>query len=191
MRILFVPLLLIGSVVVAQGKPPEGKPAEGGKPAAGAKVAAHAVDFEKQILPILESRCVDCHSAGKAGPDGKPRRPKGGVALDGKDGMMASKKGKLIVAKKAEESLLYKAITQAADSEDRMPPAKAKNPEMLSKEQTDLIKQWIDEGASFGKWVGKKAEAPAEKGKEEGGDKPKGKEGDKPKGKPENPHGGG
>ena len=183
MRILFVPLLLLSSVVVAQGKPPEGKPAEGGKP------AANAVDFEKQILPILEKSCVECHSFGKPGPDGKAKRPKGGVLLDGKDGMMASKKGKLIVPKKADDSLLYKAITLAADNEDRMPPAKKGDP--LPKEQTDLIKQWIDEGASFGKWVGKKAEAPADKGKEGGGDKPKGKDGDKPNGKPENPHGGG
>ena len=192
MRFLFVPVLLLTTVVVAQGKPaPDGK----GSPAtaAPAKAAAKtAIDFEKQILPILEKSCVDCHSAGKTGPDGRPRKPKGGVLLDGKDGMLASKKGKLIVAKKPDDSLLYKAITLAPDDEDRMPPAKKGDP--LPKEQTDLIKQWIEEGASFGKWVGKKAEkadAGGDKDKE-GGDKGKGKEGgDKPKTKPDNPHGGG
>ena len=180
MRIILLPLLL-STIAVAQGKSPEGKPEK------AAKVAANAVDFEKQILPILEKSCVECHAPGKAGPDGKPKKPKGGVVLDSKEGMMSSKKGKLIVAKKPDESLLYTAITLAADHEDRMPPAKKGDP--LPKEQTDLIKQWIEEGASFGKWVGKKAEGAP--GKEDGGDKPKGKDGEKPKGKPENPHGGG
>src|SRR5262245_26599236 len=99
MRVLILPALLITSLAFAQAKPTEGKPAPGTKPAAGAKTAA--VDFEKQILPILESRCVDCHSAGKTGPDGRTRRPKGGVSFDGKDSILASKKGTLVVAKKS------------------------------------------------------------------------------------------
>ena len=82
-------------------------------------------------------------------------------------------------------TLLYASISLAADHEDRMPPAKKGDP--LPKEQQDLIKQWIDEGADFGKWTAKKddkkgdkpaekkdGDAPAEKGdkaekKEKGG----------------------
>jgi len=184
MRFLFLPVLLLTAAATAQAK-------------AAAKTA---VDFEKQIWPILEKNCVECHSV-KASPDGRQKKPKGGVTLDGKDTILSSKKGKLFVAKKPDDSLLFHVITLAADHEDRMPPAKKGEP--LAKEQTDLIKQWIEEGASFGKWVGKKADGKAgDKGKEgdkdgdkEGGDKPKGKEpgkesGDKPK-PPEPPHGGG
>lgn len=153
--ILTLPLLLV-SALVAQDK---------------AKPAAAKVDFEKEILPILEKRCVECHQTAHAGPDGKMRKPKGGVVMDNKEGMFASKKGKLLVAKKPDESQLYKSITLAADHEDRMPPAKKGEP--LTKEQQDLIKKWIEEGADVGKWVGKKAEG--------GGDAGHGKEGDKPK----------
>ncbi|MFY9341796.1 MAG: c-type cytochrome domain-containing protein [Planctomycetota bacterium] len=177
--LLTVVTLVFTSSLLAQGKP-----------------AASKVEFEKDILPILEKNCVKCHSTAKAGPDGKVKKPKGGVVFDSKDGITASKKGKLVVAKKPDDSLVYQAITLAADHEDRMPPAKEGAP--LSKDQTDLIKKWIEEGASFGKWVGAKADDKAKDGgkdkekEKEGGDKPKdhGKEGDKPKDKPEPPKSG-
>ena len=154
------------------------------KPKQDAKAAA--VSFEQQIWPILEKRCIECHSTAAAGPDGKMKKPKGGVVLDSKDGITSSKKGELVVAKKPDDSLMYKSITLAADHEDRMPPAKKGEP--LSKDETDLIKQWIEGGADLGKWTGKKAEAGKGKGDDKGkaGDKPKEgekKEGDKPKGK--------
>ena len=138
------------------------------------KAATETVSFETQILPILEKRCVECHATPAAGPDGKMKKPKGGVVLDSKDGITGSKKGKLVVAKKPDDSLMYHSVTLAADHEDRMPPAKKGEP--LSKAETDLIKQWIEGGADLGKWTGKKAEAG--KGKE--GDKPK--EGEKKEG---------
>ncbi len=116
--------------------------------------AKGSVDFQKQILPIFEARCVECHSTAHAGPDGKLKKPKGGVVLDSKEGI-TGKKG-LIVAKNADTSALYVAITLPADDEDRMPPEKKGDP--LSKEQAALIKTWIDEGAAFGSWTGKKAE---------------------------------
>lgn len=145
------------------------------------KDAKTTVDFEKQIWPILEKNCVECHKVEHVGPDGKKKKPKGGVVFETKEGMVSSKKGKLVVAKKPDDSLIYAAITLAADHEDRMPPAKKGDP--LPKEQTDLIKQWIEEGAAFGTWTGKKAD---DKGKDkESGDKPKGKDADKPKGKGE------
>lgn len=163
MRFTILTTLLLTTALTAQGK-------------AAAKAT---VDFEKQIWPILEKSCVECHKAEHVGPDGKKKKPKGGVVFEHKEGITSSKKGKLVVAKKPEDSLLYTAITLAADHEDRMPPAKKGDP--LPKEQTDLIKTWIEEGASFGTWTGKKAEdKPAEKGKEAGdkpGEKPKGKNG--------------
>lgn len=136
---------------------------------AGMLAAQDKVDFARQILPILEKNCVECHASPHTGPDGKLKKPKGGVAFDSRDGF-AAKKG-LVVAKDPDGSKLYASITLPADDEDRMPPAKKGAP--LAKAQTDLIKQWIDEGASFGSWTGRKAEAPvADKGK--AGDKPAG-----------------
>lgn len=181
MRHLFVPVLVLSSVLCAQGKEQPKEPAKGAP-------AAAKIDFEKQILPILEKSCVECHSTGKL-PDGKPKKAKGGVNLEGKEQMLASKKGKLVVAKKSDESVLYEAISKPADDKDRMPPAKKGDP--LPKDQIELIKKWIDDGADFGKWTGKKAEAGAGGGEggdrgHEGGDKPKGKEPPKPGGEKKN-----
>lgn len=150
--IAFVSLLSFAAAVAAQGK--DGKEAKEPK-------KAEAVDFEKQIWPILEKNCLECHSKAAPGADGKVKKPKGGVVLDSKDAITAGKKGKLLVAKKSGESLLYTSISLAADHEDRMPPAKKGEP--LPKEQQELIKQWIDDGADFGKWTAKKDDKPAEK----------------------------
>ena len=35
------------------------------------------IDFEKQILPILQNRCFSCHSAPKTDSDGNVTNPKG------------------------------------------------------------------------------------------------------------------
>lgn len=121
---------------------------------AGALPAQTKVDFQRQILPILEQRCIECHAAPRLGPDGRLQRPKGGVAFDSKDGMLA-KKG-VIVAKDARASSLWQLVTLPADDDDRMPPRSKGAP--LTAAQTDLIRQWIDEGASFGAWTGRKPE---------------------------------
>jgi uncharacterized membrane protein len=137
-------LFVLSAAVAAQGKEPK----------------AAAVDFEKQVWPILESRCVDCHATEHVTADGKKKKPKGSVVLDSRQGIEAGKKGKpIVVAKKPADSLLYTAITLPAEHEDRMPPEKAKDNTPLPKEQTELIKSWIEQGASFGKWTGKNADA--------------------------------
>jgi uncharacterized membrane protein len=156
MRIPFLATFLFPLAVVAQ---------DHGKQA--------AIDFEKQVWPILEKRCVECHQTAHLGPDGKQKKPKGGVVFDHKDGITGSKKGKLVVAKKPDDSLIYTAISLPADHEDRMPPAKKGGP--LAKDEIALIKQWIDEGASFGKWTGQKTEGAEKKGEKGGKDEKNGK----------------
>jgi hypothetical protein len=177
MRNPFLPVL--GLCLLAVPTPAQDKAA----PPKDKAPAAKGVDFATQIWPILEKSCVECHTTAHTGADGKLKKPKGGVVLDSKDGIAGSKKGKLFVAKKPDDSLLYQSITLPADDEDRMPPAKKGDP--LPKDQQELIKKWIEEGADYGSWTGKKAD---DKAKE--GDKGKDKEkpatppaGDKPKGK--------
>ncbi|MBX3461657.1 MAG: hypothetical protein KF830_00665 [Planctomycetes bacterium] len=133
------------------------------------------IDFEQQIWPIFEKRCVECHATAHTDADGKVKKPKGGVVLDTKEGITTSKRGKLVVAGKAKSSMIYESITLPADDEDRMPPAKKGDP--LPKEQIEKIQQWIDDGADFGKWTGKAKEKDKEKG---GADAGRGK-GDKDK----------
>lgn len=180
------PILL--SLCAAPGTAQDGKD----KPVAkDSKAAAKPVDFQKQIWPILEKNCIECHSAPHTGKDGKLRKPKGGVILENKDGITTGKRGKLAIAKKPDDSLIYGSISLPADDEDRMPPAKKGPP--LAKDQIELIKQWIEQGAEFGSWVGKKAEDAGkdkESGNKEKGDKEKGeheKEKEKEKGEHEKP----
>jgi hypothetical protein len=143
------------------------------------------VDFATQIYPILEKRCVECHATAYV-ENGRTKKPKGGVVLDSKDGITTSKRGKLVVAGKAADSILVESICLPADDEDRMPPPKKGDP--LSKEQIDLIKSWIDDGAEFGKWNGKAkdGEKPkdGEKAEDKAKDDAKPKAGDKPAEKP-------
>src|SRR5688572_16470026 len=154
----------------------------------GAALAQGAIDFQQKVLPIFEQRCIECHATAGPGPDGKPKKPKGGVVLDSKEGVLGSLKGKLVVAKKPEDSRLYAAITLPADHDDRMPPAKKGDP--LTAQQIETIEQWIAGGASFGSWTGKKAESTAAggdaPGKTTGGKSgsPKPGAGDKPKADP-------
>lgn len=121
-------------------------------------LAQGKVDFQRQIWPILEKRCVECHATEKVAADGTRTKPKGGVVLDSKDGITKSKRGRLVVAQRPDDSLIYQSTTLPADDEDRMPPAKKGDP--LSKAQTDLIQAWIQQGADFGSWTGNSKEAP-------------------------------
>jgi hypothetical protein len=110
------------------------------------------VDFQKQVFPILERNCTECHRATYVDENGRKRRPKGKVMLDTLANIKKSKRGKLIIAKKPDDSILLESISLAADDEDRMPPPKKGPP--LSKPQIALIKRWIEEGADYGSWTG-------------------------------------
>lgn len=115
------------------------------------------VDFAKDIQPILKESCLKCHGSEKQ---------KGELRLDSKAAAMkGGKDGVVIVAGQADKSPLYQRITLAAGSDDIMPP----KGEPLTKAQTDLIKEWINQGAAWpeeaiAKADEKKTEAPAAKG---------------------------
>ena len=100
-----------------------------------------AVDFAKEIQPILELNCVSCHREGKG-------NSKGGLRLDTREQATTSgDSGPGIVPGKPEKSPVYTSMILAAGDEDVMPPKKKGGP--LPKETTDLIKKWIEEGASW------------------------------------------
>ena len=125
------------------------------------------VDFAKQIFPIFERNCTECHRATYVDENGRKRRPKGKVMLDTLANIKKSKRGKLIVAKKPDGSILLESISLPAEDEDRMPPPKKGPP--LSKQQVELIERWIDEGADYGSWTGEK---PAKKDSDKKDKKP-------------------
>jgi hypothetical protein len=101
---------------------------------------AKAVDFDRDIRPILSDRCFACH-----GPDQKQRMAN--LRLDIKDGGAYSTRAghRLIAPGDSASSRLYQRI--AAPSASRMPPVAA-GP-ALTDAQVQLLRRWIDEGAKW------------------------------------------
>ncbi len=93
------------------------------------------VDFVRDIRPIFESRCYDCHGAEKQ---------KSGLRLDRKSNVFRpADSGKpAIVAGKTADSPLLKKIT-SQDSDEMMPP----KGERLTGQQVALLRNWIEQGA--------------------------------------------
>ncbi len=89
------------------------------------------VSFERDIRPILQQHCWQCHAE---------KKQSGGLRLDAKAFAL---RGTIIVAGKSADSLLYQRIT-APDGE-QMPPVG----ERLTAAQIALIKVWIDAGARW------------------------------------------
>ncbi len=115
---------------------------------------AGKVDFEKQILPILKESCFKCHEK-EHEENGKMKKPKGGLRLDGAAVIMKGGKeypNENVVAGKPDASWLVKTMA-LPDSDDMAMPPEGKG-DRISAANIDLIKKWITEGASFGSWKG-------------------------------------
>jgi len=97
--------------------------------------AAEAVDYTRQVKPLLAARCTSCHGVlaqkSKLRLDTAEFIRKGGTS------------GAAIVPGKSGDSLLIHAVT--GNDRERMPPEK--DGAELSKEQIALLKAWIDQGA--------------------------------------------
>jgi len=96
-----------------------------------------AVDFGRQILPILAKRCFHCH-----GPD----KGESGLRLNKRDTALAAAESgtPVIVPGDAAKSSLLARIT-STDESDRMPPEGAR----LSAGEIELLRKWIIEGAKW------------------------------------------
>jgi hypothetical protein len=116
---------------------------------AGTLSAADKVDFTKQIQPLLQEHCVKCHG---------PEKQKGKLRLDSKEAAFkGGSKGAVLKAGKADDSDLYKRIILPKDHDDRMPS----EGEPLAKAATDLIRDWINQGADWPETASAKPAAPA------------------------------
>jgi mono/diheme cytochrome c family protein len=126
-KVVALALVVTFSGVAAAGifdffkkKEPEANPA---KPAAAASVpkkAQKSISYEKDIKPILEEYCYDCHSDGTK---------KGGIALDEHTDLSEMLK----------DRKLWSTVTQNVEQR-LMPPEKKAQP---THEQRDLIAEWV------------------------------------------------
>jgi mono/diheme cytochrome c family protein len=98
---------------------------------------ASAVDYEREIRPILEENCLDCH-----GPDKQKSElrvdQRSSLILGGDSGIAS------IVPGDAKKSHLLDLI-KGTDPDDIMPP----KGDPLTKAQIELIEKWIVEGANW------------------------------------------
>ena len=93
-----------------------------------------AVDFDREIRPLLQERCVECHGSKKV---------KANLRLDAKmHAVKGGESGPAFVAGNPAKSLLFDRIT-TQDAETKMPP----KGEPLTSAQTEKVRQWIAEGA--------------------------------------------
>jgi hypothetical protein len=102
----------------------------------GADGPSDAVDYLRDIKPLLASRCYACHGAIKQ---------KGSLRLDTAALVREGGSSGPAVAGKAADSLLLKRIL-GQDGMSRMPPDDAG--EALKPPQVALIRRWIEQGAS-------------------------------------------
>lgn len=93
---------------------------------------AKATFFREKVLPLLESRCFECH-----GPDSEA---KGDLKLSSRASMLAGgENGPAIVPENPDESLLMQAVRYEALE---MPP-RSRMPD----EEIEILSQWITDGA--------------------------------------------
>ena len=107
----------------------------GAEPATVSATPVAAVDFNKEVRPIFEKRCYECHG---------PQKRKSGLRLDRKSAALrGGDSGKpIFVPGKASESLLIQKVT-SREPEEQMPP----KGERLTAEEVAVLKNWINHDA--------------------------------------------
>ncbi|MGE0378130.1 MAG: c-type cytochrome domain-containing protein, partial [Planctomycetaceae bacterium] len=101
-------------------------------------VLERPVDFRQDVLPILRTKCLACHSASVK---------EGKLVLESADGLLqGGDSGPAVVAGKPEESLLLKLASRTEES--FMPPLpNDANAKPLTPRELGLLTVWIREGA--------------------------------------------
>jgi mono/diheme cytochrome c family protein len=100
----------------------------------GAPAAAAPIDFVREVQPIFEKHCTECHGE---------KKQKSGLRLDVKVAALkgGDNHGPDIIPGKAKDSPLIHFLT--TDDEDEMMPPKGR----LAPAEIETIARWIDEGA--------------------------------------------
>jgi len=101
--------------------------------------AKQKVEFAKDIKPLLDKSCTECHSGEK---------PKGGFRTDTIENLTkgSGSDAAIIPGNSAKSPIVHYVADLIAESE--MPPTdKREKYPALNKEQISLLRAWIDQGA--------------------------------------------
>jgi hypothetical protein len=114
-------------------------------------VSLVALEYEKDIMPILADKCSDCHS--------NSGTVKGGFKVDDpKHFADRLAKNNLVIPGDWDASYLFVTLFRPADHRDAMPP-QGKG-ERLTPEETAMVQLWIAEGATINGKTGEKGYMP-------------------------------
>lgn len=95
--------------------------------------------FEKDIKPLFQKSCIDCHGEVK---------PKSKLRLDTLAGTLkGGVDGKVLEAGKSKDSFLVANIAFLGNEDDFMPPPKDKKYPKFTPEEVGIVRAWIDQGA--------------------------------------------
>lgn len=99
--------------------------------------------YEGAIQPILNHNCTSCHN---------PKNLKGELDLTSAKGLLAGgEDGKILVHGDFEKSPLFSRLILSKEDEEHMPPKEKRQPR---KAEIELIKAWIESGASLDQTLG-------------------------------------
>ena len=137
-RKLILTVLLLGAAVAAAGLAGLRPSSTDGSAWAQSQPASKtAVDFNRDIEPILQTQCVKCHGGDNA---------QAGLRLDSEAGILkGGVSGRSIVPGHSSDSLLVKRLMGLADA-PRMPMGG----DPLPPDKIALIRAWIDRGSIAG-----------------------------------------
>lgn len=97
------------------------------------------VSYSADVRPFLDKYCTRCHGEGGAGSEAS------GFSMDDYDSLMkGTKHGPVIKAGDSFTSVLVMLVEGRADPALRMPHDDGESP---GKEEIEVVKMWIDQGA--------------------------------------------
>jgi mono/diheme cytochrome c family protein len=102
-----------------------------------------AVDYNRDVRPILSEHCYKCH-----GPDGK--EVKGGLRLSDPADAVRDRRGYFAIKPGNSGKSMLMDRVKVGNNDDPMPP-KDSGMQPLSPEQVATLKLWIDQGAKYEK----------------------------------------
>ena len=112
-----------------------------------AAAAEPGPSFEKQVAPLLQSRCLKCHNPAKA---------RGDLDLTTRAALLKGGEAGVVVAPgKSGDSLLFVKVRDG-----KMPPGQP-----LTENEVGLLSRWIDAGAPWTEGLALKPPAGTEKGR--------------------------
>ncbi len=105
--------------------------------AAAAPATASGVDFIRDVQPIFESKCLECHN---------PNKIKGKLLMDTAAALLkGGDTGPGLIAGKPDESEIIKRVVLPKDHDDIMPPKGGP----LAANEVDVLRRWVADGAKW------------------------------------------